>query len=141
MGDEELLRLVLQGVRGFISYNTARSELPRAIRVVAEGHLWINRAILDKLPDYRQSLSVGRNDSRPRLTPREGAFVDMLQQRLSNKEIASKLAISERTVKFHLKNLFTKLGVHDRYSAADLAREIRVLEEGKWPSGLRQPVG
>jgi DNA-binding NarL/FixJ family response regulator len=129
IGDEEILDLVLGGVRGFINYDNATDELSRAIDVVAAGHLWIKREVLDKLPNHRSKVLDPRNNKAPTLTSRERAILDMLQQRLSNKEIASKLAITERTVKFHLKNLFIKLGVHDRYSAVDLVRSNRTPQD------------
>lgn len=126
--NEELLRAVLQGIRGFVSYRNANNELAHAVHAIAQGHLWISREVLEKLSNS-QAITLERGNSRGfRLTPREAAIMTMLQQRLSNKEMGSKLVISERTVKFHLKNLFEKLGVHDRYSAVDLAREIHLPE-------------
>jgi DNA-binding NarL/FixJ family response regulator len=55
------------------------------------------------------------------LTPRERLVVELLQQRLCNKEISARLNVSEATVKFHLENVFNKLGVHDRHLVADQA--------------------
>jgi len=45
--------------------------------------------------------------------------VELLRLRLCNKEISARLGISEATVKFHLKNIFNKLGVHDRHLVAE----------------------
>ncbi len=53
-------------------------------------------------------------------TPHEKLVLDALAKKLSNKEIAEELNISERTVKFHLENIFSKVGVHDRHSVAKL---------------------
>jgi DNA-binding NarL/FixJ family response regulator len=50
------------------------------------------------------------------LTKRERTIVGLLKRRLGNKEIAAALKISEGTVKFHLSNVFRKLGVRDRRS-------------------------
>ena len=57
------------------------------------------------------------------LTPREKTVLDLLQRRLSDKEIAANLGTTRRTVKFHLQNLYRKLEVHDRHSAADFAKK------------------
>ena len=86
------------------------------------------REILDNLPDCRASSFELRKDRVHGFTPRERTMLDLLQQRLPNKEIASKLAISERTVRFYLRNVFAKLGVHDRYSAADSAKSGSLLQ-------------
>jgi len=125
--DEELLRFVLQGVNGFVRYGNAAKELVRAVHGVAQGHVWLQRQVLDKLPGFDEALSPASSDDTSRLTSRECAITYLLEQRLSNKEIASRLAISERTVKFHMKNLFRKLGVHDRHSATDLIRSGRIF--------------
>jgi DNA-binding NarL/FixJ family response regulator len=56
--------------------------------------------------------------------------LDLLQRRLSNKEISAALEITERTVRFHLVNIFAKMGVHDRHSAVDLVRSSNLLDDG-----------
>ncbi len=124
VADEDLGRLLLLGVRGFIRYDNLPKHLGRAIQAVSEGHLWAKREVLDKLPFYARSMPKPHAPGMPALTPREGIVLSFLQRRLSDKEIASTLGISERTVKFHLGNVYAKLGVHDRHSATDLARAI-----------------
>jgi DNA-binding NarL/FixJ family response regulator len=69
-----------------------------------------------------------RRSGSQNFTQREKLVVDLLQHRLSNKEIGTVLKISERTVRFHLANIFSKLGVNDRYSVVDLARSRKRLE-------------
>ncbi len=61
------------------------------------------------------------------LSPREYELLGQLAGQKSNKIIARQLGISERTVKFHLTNLFTKLGVHDRCRAVATARQLRLF--------------
>jgi len=120
--DEDLCHLVLQGAWGFINYEDIPHDLRHAVQAVSEGHLWIERNVLDKLPLYARSMPKSHQPGMAALTQREKMVLSLLQRRLCNKEIASTLGISERTVKFHLENVYTKLGVHDRHSAADLAR-------------------
>ena len=55
------------------------------------------------------------------LTAREGLIIGLLQRRLSNKEIGAALGISENTVKFHLSNIYRKLGVANRTQATRFA--------------------
>ena len=108
-----LLRL---GVKGLLSYSQASRELPRAAAEVAGGGHWIPREILtgfleSVLPELHgsQSLHPGTEISR-----REREVLDLLLENLSNKEIAAKLFVSERTVKFHVSNLLSKFGVQRR---------------------------
>jgi DNA-binding CsgD family transcriptional regulator len=59
------------------------------------------------------------------LTPRELELLGLLGEGISNTEIAKRCWISENTVKFHLKNLFKKLGVRDRGQAMMMARVVQ----------------
>ncbi len=104
------------GAKGLLSYAEARDRLPEALRNVAAGGFWVNRRLLalfvdSILPTLRGSRFVadGRNLSR-----REREVLDAVLQNLSNKEIAQRFHISERTAKFHVSNLLTKFDVRRR---------------------------
>lgn len=58
------------------------------------------------------------------LTPQESIILSLLSGNLSNKEIGHRLRISERTVKFHLTNMFNKLGVRSRHALARFANVL-----------------
>ena len=62
------------------------------------------------------------------LTDRELHFLDQLAQGVSNKEIARSLCVSENTVKFHLKNVYSKFAVRTRLQAIKAAYELGVLQ-------------
>jgi LuxR family maltose regulon positive regulatory protein len=76
-------------------------------------------------------LSAASSDSRPTssglLSEREQEILGLLNHGLANKEIARSIGLSEPTVKFHLKNLYGKLGVHSRALALTVARQQRLL--------------
>jgi DNA-binding NarL/FixJ family response regulator len=106
-----LLRL---GVKGLLTYVEARDQLVRALPLVAAGGFWVPRSVLSGFVD---SILTGqgrrlKTDSVTNLSRREQE--DSLLENLSNKEIASKLNIAERTVKFHVSNLLSKFGVRRR---------------------------
>lgn len=108
-----LLRL---GVKGLLTYVEAREQLVRALPLVAEGGFWVPRSLLSGFVDSILS-GQGRRlktDSVTNLSRREQEVLDSLLENLSNKEIASKLNIAERTVKFHVSNLLNKFGVRRR---------------------------
>ncbi len=108
-----LLRL---GVKGLLTYEEAREQLTRALPLVAGGGFWVPRQLLSGFVDSILT-SQGRRlktDSVANLSRREQEVLDSLLENLSNKEIASKLNIAERTVKFHVSNLLNKFGVRRR---------------------------
>ncbi len=108
-----LLRL---GVRGLLTYDLAPRELARAARQVEAGMYWVPRELLTHfvesiLPELSGCKSL---DSAVNISRRQRDVLDLLLDNLSNKEIASKLFVSERTVKFHVSNLLSKFGVRRR---------------------------
>jgi DNA-binding NarL/FixJ family response regulator len=108
-----LLRL---GVKGLLRYSEMPSQLSRALAVASAGGFWVPRALLSTFLDTMRS---GPPPRRPMagaadLTEREREVLESLLQNLSNKEIAKKLTISERTAKFHVANLLAKYGVKRR---------------------------
>jgi DNA-binding NarL/FixJ family response regulator len=125
---DELRRLPLLGVKGFVPYHDVKHRLSLALQTISHGDSWFAPELLDEFAAYSKSLrSRGQSGGKRRgmFTPREELVVGLLNRRLGNKEIASALGISERTVRFHLVNVFRKLGVHDRQSAADVTRSRR----------------
>lgn len=109
-----LLRI---GVKGLLTYAEAREQLLRALPQVAEGGFWVPRTMLSRFVDSVLTDTRGR---RPKVgaptsvSRREQEVLDALLENLSNKEIGSKLNISERTAKFHVSNLLAKFGVRRR---------------------------
>lgn len=120
ISSEELSRLLFLGIQGFLPYDQVEELLLEAIRAVADGDLWIAPKALKQYVRYTASFSRFRGHLAHLITPREHHIIELACRRMSNKEIASILKISEGTVKFHLSNLFAKLGVHDRQSAVEL---------------------
>jgi len=108
-----LLRL---GLKGLLTYDEARKSLARALEAVVAGGFWVPRSLFSRFLD---SILAGARDHRAMSDPtdlsrREHEVLDALLGNLSNKEIARKLHISERTVKFHVSNLLSKFGVQRR---------------------------
>ncbi len=108
--------LLRSGVKGLLTYAEAREQLIRALPLVANGGFWVPRQLLSGFVDSIL-MSQGRRlktDAVTNLSRREQEVLDSLLENLSNKEIASKLNIAERTVKFHVSNLLNKFGVRRR---------------------------
>lgn len=109
--------LLRQGVKGILNYEEAREQLPRALPLVANGGFWVPREVLSRFVDSILSSTQGRRlrgESPAELSRREQEVLNGLLENLANKEVADRLHISERTVKFHVSNLLSKFGVRRR---------------------------
>ena len=111
-GDAEIAKALKKGALGYICKDVAPAELIKAIQTVAKGRKFIPAEIAGIIIE-----NLGRED----LTPAEANVLRMIVGGMSNKEIGFALDISENTVKSHVKNIFDKIGVSDRTSAATMA--------------------
>jgi DNA-binding NarL/FixJ family response regulator len=115
--EAESYSLLRQGVKGILTYAEARQQLARALPQVAAGGIWVPRPVLSRFVDSILSSAQGRRlraDSPSELSRREQEVLSGLLENLANKEVADRLHISERTVKFHVSNLLAKFGVRRR---------------------------
>jgi DNA-binding NarL/FixJ family response regulator len=115
--ESESHTLLRQGVKGILTYEEARAQLGRALAQVASGGIWVPRPLLSRFVDSILSSAHGRRlraDSPSDLSRREQEVLSGLLENLANKEVADRLNISERTVKFHVSNLLAKFGVRRR---------------------------
>lgn len=107
-----LLRL---GIDGFVPHADVAGCLLAAVRNLASGKMWLPSDVQEH---YIQSSLRAYSGQRARhldaLTPREEEILALTRQRFTNQEIASVLQIQVNTVKFHLSNIFLKLGVECR---------------------------
>jgi len=111
-GDAEISRSLKKGASGYVCKDVSENELIKAIRAVNAGGKYIPADIAGILSE---------NFGQEELTPAERKILQMIVGGNSNKQIAYELNVSENTVKTHVKNVFEKLGVSDRTSAATLA--------------------
>lgn len=109
--------LLRHGAKGLLTYSEAREQLSRALPQMARGGYWVPRATLAEFVDSILNSSRANRlkvDTSADLSRREREVLDALLENLANKEIAGRLNISERTVKFHVSNLLNKFGVRRR---------------------------
>jgi two-component system NarL family response regulator len=125
-GDEDIYRALQAGARAYLLKGMTSEELIAAIRAVHAGKSHIPPAIAQRLAER-----MGTEE----LTPREFDVLEQIVRGKSNKDIATELEISEATVKTHINNLLSKLGVTDRTQAATAAlqRGIVTLESLRKP--------
>lgn len=111
--DGESIQKALQlGAEGFALKTESPTQTIEAIRQVAQGRLVFPRAAQRWLAGGRQPAHAA-----PDLSPRELEVLEKLARGLPNAEIAAELMVSENTVRYHLKNIYEKLGVTNRTEA------------------------
>jgi two-component system NarL family response regulator len=111
-GDAEISRALKKGAAGYICKDVEPATLIKAVETVSKGSRFIPDDIA-KIIDDNLGSEV--------LTPSEENVLRMLVGGMSNKEMSFALDVSENTVKTHIKNLYDKIGVSDRASAATMA--------------------
>lgn len=120
----ELMSALHLGARGIIMKQWPAAELVAGIRQLADGQYWIGRQSSSTLMLALRQLSLGHQGSGRRdfgLTRRELEVTAAIVAAYSNKLIAQKFCMSEKTVKHHLTNIFDKVGVSTRLELAAFA--------------------
>lgn len=117
---EYLIKAIDIGVSGYLLKDSESSVLKKAIYVVNSGDNFIDATMTPLLKEQKYLREVQREacSKEKLLSTREIEVLCALAEGLYNKEIASKLQISEKTVKNHVSNIFKKIGVSDRTQAA-----------------------
>jgi two-component system NarL family response regulator len=111
-GDEDIYRAMAAGASTYLLKDTLADDLPRIVREVHEGRRTLPPDVQARLEERAAS---------PTLTPREVEVMRLVATGRRDKEIAVALAISNQTVRVHIKNIYAKLGVGDRTEAMSVA--------------------
>ena len=122
--DERIWSAVRAGAQGYLLKGAPREELFNAVRVVYSGGSLLQPVVASKLLHQVSRLQAGP----VALTARELEVLRLLAQGRQNKEIAAALTISQRTVKFHVSAIMTKLGADNRTEAVALAAQRGLVQ-------------
>lgn len=122
--DERILAAVRAGAPCYLLKGTPREEIFQAIRIVAQGGSLLTPIVATKLLRQVRMRDRGPED----LTPREQEILQHVARGRQNKEIARDLAITERTVKFHVAALMRKLGAGNRTELTSLAAQRGLVQ-------------
>jgi two-component system NarL family response regulator len=117
-GDEDIRRALAAGVHAYLTKDVLHDELLKAIRAVHAGQTYLPAAV---------AASLAAQLPRPDLSAREVQVLGLIVRGLANKQIAFTLSIAEHTVKNHVKNILSKLGVQDRTQAATAAIQRGII--------------
>ncbi|MBI2838319.1 MAG: response regulator transcription factor [Acidobacteria bacterium] len=121
-GEEEIAEAIEAGAQAYLLKDVTPSELAHAIRTVMRGKSYVPATIASRLADRLTS---------PDLTSRETDVLRLMVDGKSKKEIASELRVGEATVKTHVANVMSKLGVRNRVEAVIAALERGIVHRWK----------
>jgi DNA-binding NarL/FixJ family response regulator len=133
--DADILTALGAGALGYLTKDAGRAQIAQAIRAAAAGQAVLDPAVQQRLlaaasaasgPAPASGMPMGTAPDG--LTPREVDVLRLIAMGLSNREIASRLFLSEATVKSHINRLFAKTGVRDRAQAVQYAYRHRLAE-------------
>lgn len=111
-GKENIVSAILKKrLSGVLLSNSSTDLLKEAIKAVAKGEVWMDKSTVKNLLFGINAVSQGKKDQ---LSEKEKNIVSLITQGFTNKEIATKIRISEPTVKTHLQRIFRKLNIKNR---------------------------
>ena len=117
--DIEGERLLRAGYAGLLPRDAPAETVMRAVRAIADGQLWFSRRTISRVLTtflFQEDLN--------RLTSREIEILMLIGSGLSNQEIGNKLFISRETVRWHVRGLYSKLGIVNRLDALEYLRSL-----------------
>ncbi|MET9344123.1 response regulator transcription factor [Nonomuraea sp. NPDC003804] len=132
--DDYVYDALRAGASGFLLKDVRRDDLVSAVRVVAAGESLLAPTVTSRLIAEFTSRPAATAVSPERLavlTTREQETLALIARGLSNAEIAAEMVVSEHTVKTHVSNVLTKLGLRDRVQAVIVAYETGLAVPGR----------
>lgn len=113
--EEQYVRGMLEaGAVGYLLKDEPPERIVQAVRAAAEGRGWFSPAVAARIAAWTHE----EREKMPSLTKRELEVLRLVAAAKTNESIAKELGITERTVRFHLRNIYDKIGVHSRTEAA-----------------------
>ena len=138
--DQYVLRALRAGAAGFLVKSTPPADLIGLVRVAADGHTVLSPAAARRLVAASTDSQPAREHARKlvgTLTEREAEVLGCLGEGLSNAQIASRLYLSEATVKGYVSRTLVKLGCANRTQAGLLAHDAGIVRPGESGHGHR----
>jgi DNA-binding NarL/FixJ family response regulator len=141
-GDDDCVAQMMKaGATGYLIKQTAANDLLKAIREVHRGNAFFSPSIAKRLRDQcREVFSTGGHSTRKNgeLTSREAEVLQLIAEGFSNKQIASQLTISIKTVEKHRQQVMNKLNIHDVAGLTRYAISKGVIERVGGPVATTQ---
>jgi len=132
--EEYVVEGLRAGAAGFLLKNIGKEELHKIVHAVYEGKSFLDPAVTSTI--IREAIRKPKEFAKEstlhteeKLTTREFEILDLISRGLGNKDIGSKLHLSEYTVKFHVKAIFRKLGARSRSEAVYKAVRSSIISQ------------
>lgn len=129
--EENQVAVLVAGAAGYCDCNESTSVILKAVESILQGDIWMQRHLITKvigslvqMTNTQSPVPVTNASKLDCLSSRELDVARLIRQGVCNKDIASKLFISERTVKAHLTSIFAKLNVTNRLHLGILLKEV-----------------
>ena len=113
------------GARGYVLKGVGSKALAEILRDVASGQSYVSPSLSARLLSDLLQPTGSKPDPLSQLTGREAEILKLVAEGLSNKEVAARLSLQEKTVKHHMTRVLAKLNVRNRTEAALLMHEAR----------------
>ncbi|MDT8311095.1 MAG: response regulator transcription factor [Methylophaga sp.] len=116
------------GARGYFNEDLPLEKLRIAIQLILQGEVWVERHLISDLIDelnHAPKIDDAHREAADSLSPKEREVATLVSHGATNKMIARKMNITERTVKAHLTTIFQKMNLPDRLSLAIVFRDLR----------------
>ena len=127
-GDDAVFAAMRAGARGYLLKGAGRDEITRAVASVARGEVVFSAGIASRVLGFFNGRPAAGPQPFAELTDREREILDLVARGLTNPAIARRLVLSEKTVRNHVSNVFTKLQVTGRAEAVAKARDAGLGE-------------
>jgi len=127
--DEAVLSSIMAGASGFVLKDIDRVQLVNAVRAVEKGESLLDPAVTKKVLDRLTGMMDGSKKEKGPLSEREKEVLGYLARGYTNKEIAEKLFLSDRTVRNHVSHILQKLNLSRRAEAAAYAARRGIMAE------------
>lgn len=115
------------GISGFVSKTATQEQLFTAIRCALRGEVVLPLNLLKELRREMVMPGADKPDASAQVTPKDTEILKHLAKGLSNREIAERMLMSQRSLEYNLTQMFQKLGVKSRVEAVVRAKELRIV--------------
>ena len=121
--DDSVWAAMQAGARGYLLKGALKAEIVRAINGVASGEAIFGPSVARRLTQFFAQPRGAAKEVFPELTDREREILALIAEHRTNREIADRLVLSQKTVSNHISNIFSKLQIADRAEAIERARD------------------
>jgi DNA-binding NarL/FixJ family response regulator len=128
--DDALFDAIMAGATGYVLKQIRGNDLVGAIRTVASGQSLLDPRTTARVLDRMRETANRRRDPLATLTDQERTVLEHIGEGLTNRQIAERMFLAEKTVKNYVSHLLAKLGMERRTQAAVLAAELRGVRSG-----------